>query len=83
MFLSLIFLVQCLNKHLTRISIFIDIESSVLSYTGDLDIDLNFLGDLYFQGSYRFLDKKFKTFPKLFPKQSFHFPDSQLSNTCR
>ena len=52
-----------------RMSIFIDIESSVLSCTRHLDIDLNFLGDLYFQGLYRFLDPKFKTFPRLFPKQ--------------
>ena len=52
-----------------RMSIFIDIELSELSCTRDLDIDLNFLGDLYFQGLYRFLDPKFKTFPRLFPQQ--------------
>ena len=32
------------------------------------------------QGSYRFLDPKFKTFSRLFPQQEFIFPDSRLSN---
>ena len=32
------------------------------------------------QGSYKFLDPKFKTFSRLFPKQCFIFLDSRLTN---
>ena len=56
-----------------RMSIFIDVETSVLSCTRDLDIDLNFLGDLYFEGCTDFWIQNSRLFPDFFQNNSFIF----------